>query len=183
MKEIDEEIEDFEKKQKRMDLLNSKISLILPELMSRNIKLIERLKNKLKVSSFFNNIEHRNKKYLHDFISSSDKRAKDLKTGLKINKAIEQSSKSMSLLCRQMSDDIILKNADLLLKEKKLISENTEYETHTKINELIHDLKKTVKTHNESQIKPIKKIIKSLSDKEIKEAQDYIGDKIINEEK
>ena len=122
MKEIHEEkeFEDFVKKQQKMDLLNSKISLILPELMFRNIKLIERLKNKLKVSSFFNNIEHRNKKYLHDFISSFDKRAKDLKTGLKINKAIEQSSKSISLLRRQMSYDIILKNTDILLKEKNL---------------------------------------------------------------
>ena len=183
MKEIDEEIEDFEKKQKRMDLLNSKISLILPELMHRNLKLIKRLNNKLKVSSFFNNIENRNKKYFHDFICSSDKRAKDLKTGLKINKAIEQNSKSISLLCRQMSDDIILKKANLLLREKKLISENTEHETHMKINKLINNLKKTVKTSNETQIKPIKTIIKSLSHKELKEAQDYIGDKIIIEQK
>ena len=48
-------LDDFSKKKKKMDLLNSKISLILPELMSRNLKLVERLKNKLKVSSFFNN--------------------------------------------------------------------------------------------------------------------------------
>ena len=185
MKENDKEkdLEDYAKKQKRMDLLNSKINLILPELMSRNIKLIERLKNKLKVSSFFNNIEHRNKKYFHDFIYSSDKRAKDLKTGLKMNKAIKQSSKTMSLLCSQMNDDIILKNADILLKEKKLISQNTEQETHIKINELIQNLKNAVKTPYGIKIKPMKKIIKSLSQDEIKEAQDYIGDKIIKEEK
>ncbi len=183
MKEKEKELEDYVKKQKRMDLLNSKINLILPELMSRNTKLIERLKNKLKVSSFFNNIEHRNKKYFHDFINSSDKRAKDLKTGLKINKAIKQSSKTMSLLCRQMSEDIILKNAEILLKEKKLISENTEQETHIKINELIQNLKTAVKTPYGIKVKPMKKIIKSLSQDEIKEAQDYIGDKIKKEEK
>ena len=185
MKKNDKEkdLEDYAKKQKRMDLLNSKINLILPELMSRNIKLIERLKNKLKVSSFFNNIEHRNKKYFHDFIYSSDKRAKDLKTGLKMNKAIKQSSKTMSLLCRKISDDIILKNADILLKEKKLISQNTEQETHIKINELIQNLKNAVKTPYGIKIKPMKKIIKSLSQDEIKEAQDYIGDKILKEEK
>ena len=176
-------LDDFSKKKKKMDLLNSKISLILPELMSRNLKLVERLKNKLKVSSFFNNIEHRNKKYFQDFIFSSDKRAKDLKTGLKINKAIKQSSKKMSLLCRQMSDDVILKNADILLKEKKLISENTEQETHIKINELINNLKTAVKTPYGIKVKPIKKIIKSLSQDEIKEAKEFIGEKIMKEEK
>ena len=41
---LEKELEDYVKKQKRMDLLNSKINLILPELMSRNTKLIERLK-------------------------------------------------------------------------------------------------------------------------------------------
>ena len=178
----EKELDDYVRKRKRMDLLNSKISLILPELMSRNIKLVERLKNKLKVSSFFNNIEHRNKKYFQDFIFSSDKRAKDLKTGLKINKAIKQSSKSMSLLCRQMSDDIILKNANILLKEKKLISENTEQETHIKISELLQNLKTAVKTPYGIKEKPAKKIIKSLSQDEIKDAQEFIGEKIRKEE-
>ena len=178
----EKELEDISKKSQKMDLLNSKISLILPELMSRNIKLIERLKNKLKVSSFFNNIEHRNKKYFQDFIFSSNKRAKDLKTGLKINKAIKQSSKSMSLLLRQMNEDIILKNAEVLLKEKKLISENTEQETHIKINELLQNLKTAVKTPYGTKIKPMRKIIKSLSQNEIKEAKEYISDKIIKEE-
>ena len=178
----EKELEEIVRKRKRMDLLNSKISLILPELMSRNIKLVERLKNKLKVSSFFNNIEHRNKKYFQDFIFSSDKRAKDLKTGLKINKAIKQSSKSMSLLCKQMSDDIILKNANILLKEKKLISENTEQETHIKISELLQNLKTAVKTPYGIKEKPTKKIVKSLSQDEIKDAQEFIGEKIRKEE-
>ena len=178
----EKKLEDIDKKRIKMDLINAKLSLILPELMSRNLKLIERLKNKLKVSSFFNNIEHRNKKYFQDFIFSSNKRAKDLKTGLKIDKAIKQSSKTMSLLLRQMSEDIILKNADALLKEKKLISENTEQETHIKINELLQNLKNAVKTPYGTKIKPIKKIVKSLSQNEIKEAQEYITDKIKKEE-
>ena len=177
------EIEEIERKTKRMDLLNSKINLILPELMSRNIKLVERLTNKLKVSSFFNNVEQRNKKFFQDFIFSSDKRAKDLKTGLKINKAIKQSSVKMSLLCRQMSDDIILKNADSLLKEKKLINENTEQETHLKINEFIQKIKTAVKKPYGSKIKPTKNKIKSMSQEQIKEAKEYITDKIMEEEK
>ena len=35
----DYQLEEHERRQKKMDLLNSKISLILPELMSRNTKL------------------------------------------------------------------------------------------------------------------------------------------------
>ena len=138
-------LDDFDKKQKNLDILNSKISLILPELMSRNIKLGERLKNKLKVSTLFNNIEHRNKKYLKGFIFSSNKRARDLKTGLEMSKAIKQSTKKLTLLCNQMKDDLILKNTDILLKEKKLLSENTEQETHSKINDFIHTIKNAIK--------------------------------------
>ena len=151
--------------------------------MSRNIKLVERLKNKIKVSSFFNNIEHRNKKLFQDFIYSSDKRAKDLRTGLKINKAIDQGSKNMARLCKQMSEDIILKNSKLLLKEKKLISENTEQETHLKINELLKNLKTAIKTPYGVKMKPTKKIIKSLSHDEIKDAQVFIGEEIKKEQK
>ena len=87
------------RRKKKMVILNSKVSQILPELMERNLKLMDRLQNKLKVSSFFNSIEQRNKKYLQDFIFSSDKRTKDLKTGVQMNKAIEQSSKNMSIMC------------------------------------------------------------------------------------
>ena len=179
----EKEFEDFLRKIKRMNLLNSKINLILPELMSRNKKLVERLKNKLKVSSFFNNIENRNKKYFQDFIFSSDKRAKDLKTGLEINRAIKQGSKSMSLLFHQMNEDIILKNANILIREKKLISENTEQETHTKINELLQNLKSTIKSPYGKKFKTGKKITKSLSQNEIKDATVFIGEKIKKEEK
>ena len=49
----------FHKKNK-MAIINSKVGTILPELINRNLKLAERLKDKLKVSSFFNNIEKRN---------------------------------------------------------------------------------------------------------------------------
>ena len=144
----DNQLEEQERRQKKMDLLNSKISLILPELMSRNTKLGERLKNKLKVSNLFNNIEHRNKKYLKGFILSSNKRANDLKTGLEMNKAIKQSNKNILLLCKQMKNDLILKNSDALLKEKKLLNENTEQETHLKINDFIHTIKNAIKPPN-----------------------------------
>jgi len=94
---------------KVMDVLNNKITLVLPDLISSNTKLGERLKNKLKVSTLFNNIEHRNRKYLKGFINSSNQRADFLKTGLAMNKAIKQSSKNMQSLCKEMDKDLILK--------------------------------------------------------------------------
>ena len=178
----DYQLEEHERRQKKMDLLNSKISLILPELMSRNTKLGERLKNKLKVSNLFNNIEHRNKKYLKGFIFSSNKRANDLKTGLEMNKAIKQSNKNFLLLCKQMKNDLILKNSDLLLKEKKLLNENTEQETHLKINDFIHTIKNAIKSPNSLRTNHSKKIVKSLSENEIEKAKFFIGNKINKEE-
>lgn len=178
----DYHLEEHEKRQKKMDLLNSKISLILPELMSRNSKLGERLKNKLKVSNLFNNIEHRNKKYLKGFIFSSNKRANDLKTGLEMNKAIKQSNKNISILCKQMKNDLILKNSDILLKEKKLLNENTEQETHIKINDFIHTIKNAIKSPNSLRENNSKKIVKSLSESEIEKAKFFIGNKIYKEE-
>ena len=175
-------LDDVDKKQKKMDLLNSKISVVLPELMSRNLKLGERLKNKLKVSTLFNNIEHRNKKYLKGFIFSSNKRAKDLKTGLDMNKAIKQSTKKLTLLCNQMKNDLILKNSDILLKEKKLLSENTEQETHKKINDFLHTIKEAIKPPTSMDTTTNKKLIKSISEDEILKAKDILSNKIIKEE-
>ena len=175
-------LDDVDKKQKKMDLLNSKISVVLPELMSRNIKLGERLKNKLKVSTLFNNIEHRNKKYLKGFIFSSNKRAKDLKTGLDMNKAVKQSAKKLTLLCNQMKNDLILKNSDILLKEKKLLSENTEQETHKKINDFLHTIKEAIKPPTSLGTTKNKKLIKSMSEDEILKAKNILSNKIIKEE-
>ena len=172
-----------ENKLKKPDLLNQKISLILPELISSNNKLGERLKNKLKVSTLFNNIEHRNKKYLKGFILSSHKRANFLKTGLDISRALKQNSKNLSLLCNQMKEDIILKNSDFLLKEKKLLNENTEQETHLKINHCIHSLKNIIKLPNSQRINYNKKIVNSMSEGKIKKAKELIGTTLFSEEK
>ena len=161
-----------------MDVLNSKVSLVLPELMSSNIKLGERLKNKLKVSTLFNNIEQRNRKYLKGFIFSSNKRANYLKTGLNIKKALKQSNKNIKSLCKLMEDDLIMKNKDLLLNEKKLISENTEQETHMKLNNLLSVIKKAIKppsiSEQEKQAKLERDRIHKLYDTSRKQEVEYI---------
>lgn len=129
----------------RANVINEKLKLILPELLARNMKLTDRLKNKLKVSTFLNNTENRNQKYLKIFLSSSDKRVRDIKTGLGLSKAVKQSSKSLSDLCSKIDNDIILQNSGFLSSEKKLLNENTEQETHMRINSLISNMKNMVK--------------------------------------
>ena len=167
---------------KAMDVLNSKVSLVLPELMSSNIKLGERLKNKLKVSTLFNNIEQRNRKYLKGFIFSSNKRANYLKTGLNIKKALKQSNKNIKSLCKLMEDDLIMKNKDLLLNEKKLISENTEQETHMKLNNLLSVIKKAIKPPSISEQEKQSKEVKILTENEVDKMKDFIGQKLIIEQ-
>ena len=174
-------IDDQLRMKKAMDALNSKLTLVLPDLMSSNTKLGERLKNKLKVSTLFNNIEHRNRKYLKAFIYNANQRANFLKTGLELNKAIKQSKKNMSSLCKQMEGDLILKNMDILLNEKKLISENTEQETHMKLNNLINKKKRAIKPPLITKSNEEKKELKILTENEIDKIKDYISDKIIKE--
>ena len=172
-------------KKKKMAIINSEVRKILPELINRNKKLVERLRDKLKVSSFFNNIEKRNKQYLQTFIYSSNKRKKDIKSGIQIDNVIKQNSEIMSILCNKIDDDILIKNFDELKKEKILVCEKTEEETHNKIDELLFSLKSIVK-----KPKKLKKELKIISNdntshnkKDINEIMDYIGNKIKNEEK
>ena len=167
-------IDDQLRMKKAMEALNSKLTLVLPDLMSSNTKLGERLKNKLKVSTLFNNIEHRNRKYLKAFIYNANQRANFLKTGLELNKAIKQSKKNMSSLCKQMEGDLILKNMDILLNEKKLISENTEQETHMKLNNLINTMKRAIKPPLFTKRDEEKKELKILTENEIDKIKDYI---------
>ena len=177
----EENNQEYNHKKNKMNLVNDKIKIILPELMARNLKLGDRLKNKLKVSNFLNNTENRNQKYLKSFVTFSDKRVKDLKTGLELSKAIKQSSKNLSPLCSQITNDSILQNSNFLIEEKKLLNENTEQETHMKINDLIQNLKNTVKNTNLHPNKPVKKPIKSLSETELNNIKLFINNKILKE--
>ena len=170
-------------KKEKMVILNSKVNTILPELMERNIKLAGRLKDKLKVSSFFNSLEKRNKKYLKNFIFSSDKRARDLKMGVQMDKALKLSSNGISALCNHINDDILIKNMNQLIKEKKLVCEKTEDETHSKIEELLNNLKLLINDNKIEKKELELKNKKSFFQNDIKEIKEYIGDKIKTEEK
>ena len=170
-----------EQKDDKPKKVSEKIKILLPELMARNSKLSNRVRNKLKVSSFLNNTENRNNKYLKSFISSSYKRVKDIKTGLELIKAVKKSSKNIYPICSQISNDRILQNSDFLIEEKKLLNENTEQETHLKINGLIKNMRNALKHMNKNENKNIKKPMKSLSQTEINHIN-YIINKNIKKE-
>jgi len=168
---------------KKNKVILNKINSSLPELMSRNLRLGERLKNKIIVSSFMNNAENKNQKYLKLFVISSDKRVKDLRTGLNLKKVIKKGINYLSPICNHINKDLIIKNGDFLIKEKKLINEKTEQETHNKINELIKGIKHIIKPVKILKKPTMNKIIKSVSEEELFKAKDLMNYEINNDQK
>ena len=81
-----------------------------------------------------------------------------------------------------MEDDLIMKNKDLLLNEKKLISENTEQETHMKLNNLLSVIKKAIKPPSISEQEKQAKEVKILTENEVDKMKDFIGQKLIIEQ-
>ena len=168
-------------KKEAMAILNNKLSSILPDLMSSNMKLGERLRNKVKVLNFFSNIEHRNREYFKGFISSSNKRTNSLKTGLGLKRAIKQNNKNLNTLLRRMEGDILLQNTDVLLSEKRLINENTEPETHIKLYNSLNEMRQALKPSLSVGKNDNKKRIKVLTEDEMEKAKDYINNKLSKE--
>ena len=168
-------------KKEAMAILNNKLSSILPDLMSSNMKLGERLRNKVKVLNFFSNIEHRNREYFKGFISSSNKRTNSLKTGLGLKRAIKQNNKNLNTLLRRMEGDVLLQNTDILLSEKRLINENTEPETHIKLYNSLNEMRQALKPSLSVGRNDNKKRIKVLTENEMEKAKDYIGNKLSRE--
>ena len=165
----------------KANLINDKISVILPELLDRNMKLTDRLKSKLKVSTFLNNTEIRNQKYLKIFLSSSEKRVKDIKTGLKLSKAVKQSHKNLSNLCSKIDNDAILQNSDFLNNEKKLLNENTEQETHMKIINLITNMRNILKKNKAKKKVENENNLKYMSKSYINNINNILKNKLENE--
>ena len=167
-----------------MKILNSKTTEILTDLIPGNIKLIGRLGDKLKVSNLFNNIEHRNLKYLKDFIFLSNRRAHSLKVGLSMKRTIKQNIKNIQPLSNQIKGDVFLQNSDLFLSEKKLLKEDTEMVNHIKLKNLLEMMKKAIKPslpyRNRNSID--KNRIKVLTEDEMVKMKDYIGNKISKEQ-
>ena len=161
---------------------------VLPELITRNTKLCTRLKSKLKVCSFLNNVELRNQRYLKELVSSSEESLQNVKSGLQLSKSMKLSSKYLSSLNSKIMNDCFMKKSDLINNTKKdLNKNNTEEETNMIIKQSLNKLK--------SHLNPTYTIIEILteddnsnkknffSENELKHAKDYINDKISMEEK
>ena len=168
---------------KRNRIILNKIKNNLPELMSRNLMLGERLNNKIKVSSFMNNTENKNQKYLKYFVISSGKRVKDLKTGLELKKVIKKGINHLSPICNSINNDLIIKNGDYLIKQKKIINEKTEQETHNKIDELIKGIKHIIKPAKIIKKNSIHKIVKSVSEEDLYKAKNLINNELNSDHK
>ena len=108
----------------------------LPELMSRNLKLAQELKDKLAISSFMNDTETKSKKYLQQFLLSSQNRVSGIKTGIGLSNVIKDGTKKIDNICNHINDDIVIKNCEFLLNEKKLMNQKIAKVKHYKINRI-----------------------------------------------
>ena len=155
-------------------IILNKINQNLPELMSRNLKLGQSLKNKLKVSSFMNNSEIKNQKYLKYFVLSSDKRVKDLKVGLKLKKVMKKGIKNLAPVCNNINKDIIIKNSDYLIGQKKLIENKTQPEIYDKADELLKGIKYVIKPVKKPKRKSENSKVKSISEEQFEKAKELM---------
>lgn len=164
--------------------LGEAIDGILPELMNRNIKLGDRLKSKLRVSSLLNNIELRNQNYLKELVSSSDRNVQDLKSGLKLSKAMKLSSNKLSKLNSKILNDCFMKKNNIIINTKKTLKKNTEEETNMIIKKSINILRECISPTSKVQEKPQieTNYKKYLSKSELTDVKKLINNKISEDE-
>ena len=167
------------KKNKR---ILKRIETTLPELMSRNIKLCQELKNKITISCFMNETETKTKKYLQKFVISSRKRVKDIKTGLGLKNVLRECSKKLEPICNNINKDIYIQNGDFLINEKNLISQKINEIKHEKINELIKNIKYIIKPTKLNKKAMSHRIVKSIPEEEMLKIKNTIKDELTNDE-
>ena len=109
--------------EQKLSPLNQALKECLPELMSRNIKKGIRLKSKLDVNFFLNNVELRNQSYLKKLVISSQDNLRSIKSGLEFKKAMELTEEKLSQINYQILYDYfltknnVIKNAQRQLKK------------------------------------------------------------------
>ena len=167
---------------KRNKKILKRIECSLPELMTRNLKLGQELKNKITISSFMNETETKTKKYLTQFLMSSRKRVKDIKTGLCLNNVIKEGYKKLNPICNHIDNDLYVKNSDYLLKEKNLISQKIAKEKHERINQLINNIKYIIKPTKLKRKSDSHRIVKSVPEYQMQKAKSVIKNELSNDE-
>ena len=167
---------------KRNKKILKRIECSLPELMTRNLKLGQELKNKITISSYMNETETKTKKYLTQFLMSSRKRVKDIKTGLCLNNVIKEGYKKLNPICNHIDNDLYVKNSDYLLKEKNLISQKIAKEKHERINQLINNIKYIIKPTKLKRKSDSHRIVKSVPEYQMQKAKSVIKNELSNDE-
>ena len=151
-----------------------KMKIALPELMTKNLKLGQELKNRITISSFMNETDTKAKKYLKKFLLSSQNRVKNAKIGLGLINAVQKGSGNLSSLYNQINNDLYMKNGDFLIQKKNLLMEKTDQEKHDKINNLINNIKYIIKPIKINKKSNSHRIVKSVSETEMNNAKNII---------
>ena len=151
-----------------------KMKIALPELMTKNLKLGQELKNRITISSFMNETDTKAKKYLKKFLLSSQNRVKNTKIGLGLINAVQKGSGNLSSLYNQINNDLYMKNGDFLIQKKNLLMEKTDQEKHDKINNLINNIKYIIKPIKINKKSNSHRIVKSVSETEMNKAKNII---------
>lgn len=169
--------------EKKYSPLNQALRDYLPELMSRNIKKGERLKSKIDVNFFLNNVELRNQSYLKKLVTSSEKNLQSIKSGLEMKKAMELTEEKLSPLNYQILDDHFLKKNNVISGAKRLLTKNTEEESNMIIKNSLHMIKHFLNPTNIIIEEPEKEIPKKklMTQNELNEVQELMNQKLKND--
>ena len=160
-----------------------KIEGSLNELMEKNIKLCQELQNKITISSFMNETETKTKKYFTQFVLSSRKRVKDIKTGLELENVIKKGSKNLKNICNSIDNDVYIKNGEFLLNEKNKINQKIPKEKHMKIHELINNINHVIKPTKIKSKSNSHRIVKSVPESQMQKVKTIINNEIAKDEK
>ena len=171
--------------EKKYSPLNQALRDYLPELMLRNIKKGERLKSKIDVNFFLNNVELRNQSYLKKLVTSSEKNLQSIKSGLEMKKAIELTEEKLSPLNLQILDDYFLRKNNVISGAKRLLVKNTEEESNIIIKDSLHMIKHFLNPTNIIIEEPKKETPKKklMTKNELFEAEEVINQKLKNDVK
>ena len=154
----------------------------LPELMSRNLKLGKDLHNKITISSFMNDTESKTKKYLTQFLISSNKRVKDIKTGLSLVNVIKKGTKNLVPIFNHIDNNIIIQNSAFLLREKNIISQKIAKEKHERVDELIKKIRYIIKPTKIKRKSNSHRIIRTIPEDQMFKIKNILDNEIANDE-
>ena len=173
------------KSEQKLSPLNQALKECLPELMSRNIKKGERLKSKLDVNFFLNNVELRNQSYLKKLVSSSENNRQSIKIGIELKKAMEITEEKLSPINYQILHDYFLRKDNVIKGAKRQLTKHTEEESNMIIKNDLYKIKHilfpTIKIKKEPEKEPPKNNI--MTQEELSEAKEVINQKLNNEYK